>query len=170
MIILRKITPASWQSGAVIADTMSGAINGSNQAFSTSYEYRTDHITVYYNGQALHPDDDFTQTAADEITFVYVKPISGDNLRATYELDAAVYSPNVKGTESIVLGSTSHTVTFTTTQADTSYNLSVDLITSDANPSVYSYVTANKTVSGFTVFFSGEIDSNNFVLEWEVFA
>ncbi len=167
MIILRKIAPASWQSGVVIADTMSGAINGSNQAFSTSYEYRTDHITVYYNGQALHPNYDFIQTAAEEITLIYITPTSGDNLRASYELNAS--SPNIKGIESVVLGSTSHTVTFADALSDENYNLSVDLVTSDATPSVYSYVTANKTASGFTVFFSGEIDSNNFDLEWEVF-
>jgi len=85
------------------------------------------------------------------------------------KLDASSYNPTIKGTDSIVLGATSHTVTFTTNQTNTNYNLSVDLITSDANPSVYSYVTSNKTVSGFTVFFSGEIDSNAFVLEWQVF-
>lgn len=85
MIILRKIALESQQS--VIADTVSGTIDSSNQTFYTSYEYKVDHITVYYNGQALHPNYDFTQTGANEITFIYVQPNSGDNLKATYELN-----------------------------------------------------------------------------------
>ena len=169
MIILRRLAPSAQQSGSVIADTMTGTINGSNRIFYTSYNYRSEHITVYYNGQALHPSYDFLQTDDNEITFIYITPTSGDNIRASYELDTSSYNPNIKGSESVVLGSTSHVITFLPAQANTSYNLSVDLVTSDISPSVYSYVISNKTTAGFTVVFSGEIDSSNFVLEWEVF-
>jgi len=166
MITLRKIVP-SLQS--VIADTISGTIDGSNQVFYTSYGYRTDHITVYYNGQALHPNYDFIQTGSGEITLIYITPTSGDNLRASYELNASSYNPNIKGIESVVLESTSHTITFNTTFPDANYNLSVDLVTSDENPSIYSSVVGSKTVNGFTVFFSGVIDTGNYTLEWQVF-
>ena len=86
MIILRKISPVVQQT--IVADTVSGTIDSSNQTFYTSYEYKIDHITVHYNGQALHPDYDFIQTGVNEITFIYVQPESGDNISATYELDA----------------------------------------------------------------------------------
>ena len=67
------------------------------------------------------------------------------------------------------LGATSKSIIFPSPLPDTDYNVNVELVTTDGSPSVYSYVVAQKTVDGFTVFFSGEIDSNNYVLEWEAF-
>ena len=58
---------------------------------------------------------------------------------------------------------------FPSPMTDVSYNVNVELVTSDGNPSVYSSVVGSKTVNGFTVFFSGEIDTGNYILEWEVF-
>jgi hypothetical protein len=173
MIILRKIAPPSnqeiYRSGTVVADTISGTLNGSNQTFYTTFNYRKDHITMYYNGQALHPDYDFEQTGDNEITFNFVSPLPNENLRATYELEAVSYDPSQRGRVSIPLGAVSKSIIFPTSLSDTNYNISIDLVSSDADPSVYSWIIAQKSVSGFTVFFSGEIDSNNYVLEWEVF-
>ena len=173
MIILRKLAPPSTQeiyrSGTVIADTLSGTLNGSNQTYYTSFKYRRDRITVYYNGQALHPDYDFLQTGDTEFQFIYISPLADENIRATYELDSSSLNPSYRSKIAIPLGAVSKNVPFPAPLPDTTYNVSVDLVTSDANPSIYSWLTAQKTVNGFTVFFSGEIDSNNYVLEWEVF-
>lgn len=173
MIILRKIAPPSTQeiyrSGTVVADTLSGTLDGSNQTFYTTYSYRRDRITVHYNGQALHPDYDFRQTGDNEFQLIYIEPLPDENIRATYELDSSALDPSYRSKMPVPLGAISKSIIFPSPLPDTTYNVSVDLVTSDGNPSVYSWVVAQKTVNGFTVFFSGEIDSNNYVLEWEVF-
>lgn len=170
MITLRKIAgPQTEVRSGIIADTLSGSLNGSNKVFYTTYAYKPDRITIYYNGQALHPDYDFTQTGTNEITFRYIKPLPQENLRATYEFDGADYNPNRKGRVSLSEGDVSKTINFITTLSSASYNISIDLVSSDSNPSVYSWVIGQKTAGGFTVYFSGEIDSNNYILEWEIF-
>jgi len=173
MIILRKIASPSdqeiYRSGTVVADTIAGALNGSNKTFYTTYNYKHDHITVYYNGQALHPDNDFYQTGDNEFQLIYIEPLPDENIRATYELNASSLDPSYRSRVSVPLGATSQSITFVSPLPDTTYNISVDLVTSDTSPSVYGWVIAQKTINGFTVFFSGEIDSSNYVLEWEVF-
>jgi hypothetical protein len=124
---------------------------------------------VYYNGQALHPEDNIRQTGPNEFQFIYIKPLPDEYVRATYELDASSLDPSYRSKIAIPLGATSKSIIFPTPLPDTTYNVNVELVTTDGSPSVYSYVVAQKTVNGFTVFFSGEIDSNNYVLEWEVF-
>ena len=57
MIILRKIALQSqeiYRNGTVVADTISGTLNGSNQVFYTTYSYKRDRIDLHFNGQALH--------------------------------------------------------------------------------------------------------------------
>jgi len=173
MIILRKLAPPSTQeiyrSGVVVADTVSGTLNGSNQVFYTTYKYKRDRIDLHLNGQALHAPDDFKQTGDNEITLIYIKPESDENLRATYEIDTASYDPSYRGATPVLLNAVSQNVVFPSPLSDVNYNVNTELVTSDGNPSVYSVVVGNKTKNGFTVFFSGEIDSNNYVLEWEVF-
>lgn len=173
MIILRKIatpqTQTVYRSNTVVADTLSGTLDGSNKTFYTTYNYRQDHITVYYNGQALHPDYDFHQTGDNEFQFIYIAPLADENIRATYELDVTPYDPAPTGRTEVPLGVISKSIIFPSPLSNSDYNVNVELTTTDSNPSVYSYVIAQKTVNGFTVFFSGEIDSSNYVLEWEVF-
>jgi len=175
MIILRKIGPAvsDVSSSVIVADTISGTIDGSNRVFYTTYKYKPDRIDLHYNGQALHAPDDFEQTGDNEITLIYVAPEPGELLRATYELDGSDYDNIVskKGAVPIPVGAVSQIVTFITPEPDTSYNVSTELVTSDtiSTPSVYSSVIGLKTVNGFTIFFSGEIDTTTYVLEWEIF-
>lgn len=89
MLILRKITP---EVGVVIAGQVSGNVNGVNKDFITSYKYKPGRISVLYNGQALHSPEDFTEVlnGSSELKIVRFNefaPHSGDNLRATYEVD-----------------------------------------------------------------------------------
>ena len=170
MIVLRKIarptTQEIYRSGTVVADDLVGALDGTNQVYFTTYKYRRDRITLFYNGQALHSPYDFMQTGDNEIKLTYVYPIADENVRATYELDVASYDSSRRGRQPIPIGVSSYDVVFTTAFADLDYTTSVELITSDGSPSVYSFVVGNKLESGFTVFFSGIIDTNNYVLEW----
>jgi len=173
MIILRKIAlPAAqeiYRNGTIVADTISGTLNGSNQVFYTTYNYRRDRIDLHLNGQALHAPNDFTQTGDNEITLIYDAPESDENLRATYEIDTSGYDPSYRGATPVLLNAVSQNVVFPSPLPDLSYNINIELVTSDGNPSVYSSVVGSKTVNGFAVFFSGEIDTNNYILEWEVF-
>jgi hypothetical protein len=38
--------------------------------------------------------------------------------------------------------------------------------TTDANPAIYPTIISAKATTGFTVLFSGDIDSANYELEW----
>jgi len=173
MIILRKIAlPAAqeiYRNGTIVADTISGSLDGSNQTFYTTYKYKQDRIDLHFNGQALHAPYDFDQTGDNEITLIYIKPESDEHLRATYEIDTSGYDPSYRGATPVLFNAVSQDVVFPSPLADVSYNANIELVTSDGNPSVYSSVVGSKTVNGFTVFFSGEIDTGNYILEWEVF-
>lgn len=173
MIILRKIALPEiqeiYRNGTIIADTVSGTLNGSNQVFYTTYNYKRDRIDLHFNGQALHAPYDFTQTGDNEITLIYITPKSNEHLRATYELDTSGYDPSYRGKTPVLFNSKSQAVIFPSPLIDITYNINIELVTTDGDPSIYSVVVGNKTLTGFTVFFSGEIDSNNYILEWEVF-
>jgi hypothetical protein len=52
---------------------------------------------------------------------------------------------------------------------NTDYTISVNLAnTVDTPPSIYSSIITSTTVSGFSVIFSGDIDSDNYVLHYAV--
>ncbi len=173
MIILRKVAVGNvqeiYRNGTIVADTISGTLDGYNKIFYTSYNYKRDRIDLHYNGQALHAPNDFEQTGPNEITLLYDAPLPDENLRATYEIDTSGYDPSYRGATPVLLNAVSQNVVFPSSMPDVTYNISVNLVTSDGNPSVYSSVVGSKTVDGFTVFFSGEIDTDNYILEWEVF-
>lgn len=58
-------------------------------------------------------------------------------------------------------------VTFINAFADANYSLSVMMRnTTDANPSIYPMIVTLTTASGFDVLFSGDVDSNNYYLEY----
>lgn len=245
MIILRR--PGRRIITVIIADWIGGIRDGSNQIFTTTYSYEPNRINFFYNGQALHSPDDFTETGPNEITLTYIYPDETDELRADYEMlggtttsgndhglllglldddhpfyhtdargDARYYtqpvvdellaaqdefiemldSPTtysgaankvvrVKGDESgvefvdlgigveksgvkdISDGVSSVSVNFASSFSSANYALTLGLEnTSDSPPSMYSMLITNKTAAGFTVSFSGDIDSVNFKLNW----
>lgn len=171
MIVLRKLAqPAEteiYRHGTIVADTLSGTKNNSNQTYYTTYDFEFDRIDLHYNGQALHAPEDFTQgPAQNQVNLIYIKPYSSDVLRATYQMDASNVTPSARNRTPIPFGVSSYTILFSSPLPDTNYNINSDLITSGGTPSIYSYVISGKTVNGFTIYFSGEIDSSNYVLEW----
>jgi len=158
-----------YRNGTIVADTISGTLNGANQVFYTTYNYKHDRIDLHFNGQALHAPYDFEQTGANEVTLIYIKPESDEHLRATYEIEAASYDINYRGATPVLLNAVSQNIVFPSPLSDLFYNVNVELVTTDGKPSIYSLVVGSKSVNGFTVFFSGEIDTNNYILEWEIF-
>lgn len=61
--------------------------------------------------------------------------------------------------------------TFTAPLNTPEYSLSVSIENKiDNNPSVYSTLIVDKTVYGFKVIFSGDIDSDNYYLNWQIIA
>jgi len=74
----------------------------------------------------------------------------------------------VMGNEPLSQGITSTAVTFDEAFDDTSYILVTELEnTVDACPSIYPTIVTSKTTTGFEVYFSGEIDTDNYFLNWQ---
>jgi len=175
MIILRRIAPQTVSSNKCyeIAGTLSGTTSSTNQVFYTEYDYVSGSISILYNGQALHSPEDFTETGPNEITFNYITPyMYGPDeviLRANYERKECESSSSgsKKGRQSISNGAEQVSVTFSEAFSSTNYVVATNLVNIlDSDPCVFPYITGNKTPSGFTIYFQGEIDSNNYVLEW----
>lgn len=171
MIILRRLSTAS--TSVVVAGLLTGDKNGTNKTFTTTYNYKSDRVSVYFNGQALHTPGDFNMTGDNTIEFIYLTPEENDTIRATYEVQstvtvaAPIYTP-LSGITTIPSGVQFQTVNFGTILDDTNYIVNIDLISTDSNPSIYSFVVAEKTTSNFKVYFSGDIDTSNYTLEWAV--
>jgi len=117
-------------------------------------------------------DDDHTQyiladgSRAFTSTVVGVTPTLDDHLTTKDYVDSVSVDKFRAGRESLSLDDSSKAVTFGVAFADTNYTISVMLTTTDAIPSIYSTVVNNKANTGFTVVFSGDIDSANYELEW----
>jgi hypothetical protein len=74
------------------------------------------------------------------------------------------------GQEPVINGSTSQAVLFADDFDSANYTLVATLTNQvDSPPSIYSTIQGVKTATGFTTYFSGVIDSDNFVLEWVAF-
>jgi len=219
MIILRK--PKTTAGVIILGETPSGLINGSNQTYTTAYNYRPGRIQVYYNGQALHSPDDFTETGYNEFTLTHMLPDNTDELRVTYEVDGCVgpapsnclteedhdalshyfldledTPPTYSGSENQVVtvnstgtglvftvasgilneqygiepipnGADSVNVIFPRTFNDSDYTLTTDIENLvDSKPSAFASIISAKSNSGFTVIFSGDIDTSNYKLNW----
>lgn len=71
------------------------------------------------------------------------------------------------GVQAIGNGVTSVSVNFTNNFSDTNYAVTLALENLlDSPPSIYSMLVTNKLTTGFTVLFSGDIDSDKYKLNW----
>jgi hypothetical protein len=72
-----------------------------------------------------------------------------------------------EGRQSLSSGQTSTNINFDFPFDDTGFQIVVTFLnTTDVSPSQYGYTITAKTVSGFTVEFSGAMDSDNYELHW----
>jgi hypothetical protein len=172
MIVLRKrrVQPPIIQtySGKCvgISETVSGTIDGNNQIFYTSNDYEPGSINLLYNGQVLHSPGDFIESGDNKVTLIYIYPDNTDVLRVLYEYkDCSLI--DAKGRQALTYGTYSQYVAFASPFLNTNYIITTSITNEiDAESSIYPLVVRSKTVNGFTVNFSGRIDSDNYVLEW----
>ena len=117
-------------------------------------------------------DDDHTQYSLVDGTRAFTSTVGGVTPTSDAHLTTKGYVDSVSvdkfraGRESLSLNDSSKAVVFGVAFADTNYTISVILSTTDAVPSIYSMVIISKATTGFTAVFSGDIDSNNYKLEW----
>ena len=118
-------------------------------------------------------DDDHTQyirvdgTRGFTATVSGVDPVQDSDLATKQYVDTQVGGGIKTGRESLSLNDNSKSITFSSAYADTNYTISVMMNnTVDANPAIYPTIISAKATTGFTVLFSGDIDSANYQLEW----
>jgi len=169
MIILKKIGRQEVRR-IMLSDPLLGVSNGVNQVFNTVYEYTPGRIEIIFNGQVLISPTDFEETGAQEITFTTIKPSDISLFSANYETS---YYTNPtfdiqEGVINVASGISSIFVSFASQLSTTEYVLTVNIENSvDEEPSLYPVLIRNKTINGFTIDFSGEIDSDNYYLNWK---
>ena len=66
-------------------ETPVGAINGTNQNFSTANSFRSATLAVYLNGLRQRPGWDYTVTMSNQFQMI-LAPIAGDSLSVDYTL------------------------------------------------------------------------------------
>jgi hypothetical protein len=103
-------------------------------------------------------DDDHPQYHTD---------VRGDARYYTQTQVLELIGQNKSGIENLSLGDTSTVVTFGAAFSDPNYALIVSLENIiDSPASEYALTITDKTVNGFTVNYSGHIDSDNYTLNW----
>jgi len=118
-------------------------------------------------------DDDHPQyvrvdgTRGFTATVSGVDPVQPTDLATKEYVDQQVGGGIKTGRETLATNDSSKSVTFASAYADTNYTISVMMNnTVDANPAIYPTIISAKATTGFTVLFSGDIDSTNYQLEW----
>lgn len=117
-------------------------------------------------------DDDHTQYSLVDGTRAFTSTVGGITPTLDAHLTTKGYVDSVSvdkfraGRESLSIDDSSKAIIFGVAFSDTNYTISIELSTTDAVPSIYSTVVNNKANTGFTVVFSGDIDSANYELEW----
>lgn len=64
-------------------ETPSGAVDGANTLFTTSFPYRTGSLQIYLNGAQMILGVDYTVSIPQQFIFI-VAPVSGDFIRVSY--------------------------------------------------------------------------------------
>lgn len=79
----------------------------------------------------------------------------------------SAFGVNKSGRELVANGANSTTVSYNSSFDDTEYSLFTELEnTADSPASEYALTITDKTASGFTVNYSGDMDSANYILNW----
>ena len=126
-------------------------------------------LTRFNNGISVYNGADFISST---VPFTVSNASLINNLNAEY-LNGHSYTDfilKINGRENLTMNSSSITVSLPSSMSNTDYNIFTEIEnTTDSPPSIYSTIISNKTISDFTVSFSGNIDSTNYYLNWLVF-
>ncbi len=68
----------------ITGEKISGNKDNDNRTFTTASSYTSGSLSLYYNGQRLIRNDDYTETGAQSLKLIYVKPYSEDSLIVDY--------------------------------------------------------------------------------------
>jgi len=170
MIILRRVSQAPSSVSSYITKVgkdLYGVKDGVNKLFYVEEAYEPNEIVVYYNGQALHSGDDFLEVSASGIQFYYIAPHPEDVLKAVYTTSSTRYV--LHGIKPIPIYADKQIITLSPPLADNNYNVKVDITTTSGTvPSIYGWVVGNKKPDSFTVYLSGEIDTNDYFIDWSI--
>jgi len=132
--------------------------------------------TKWYVDQAIEAADpgiDHSQYVLTDGSRGFTNTISGVDPTQPYHLSTKEYVDSQTGANhksnrvSLALNDSSKAVVFGEAYGDTDYSISITLVnTVDAIPSIYPMMVSAKATTGFTVLFSGDMDSANYTLEW----
>lgn len=107
--------------------------------------------------------DEFSGETED-VPKIIAPDTSGGNKR--WKLQGTI-TDTQKGRISMITGIGNITISFDYPFDDTGFQVVVSLLNDvDTNPSQYGITISAKTVNGFTVDFSGAMDSDNYELHW----
>ena len=70
----------------ITGEKAGGDKDHSNRIFNTSRSYVSGSLQVYYNGQRLVKDDDYTESGPQTFRLIYLKPYSDDKLITDYTI------------------------------------------------------------------------------------
>jgi S-adenosylmethionine/arginine decarboxylase-like enzyme len=159
--------------------TVSGVYPTESYHLSTM-QYVDDQIETLSSGIVLDHgsltglgDDDHTQYILVDGSRGFTATVSGVSPAEDYDLATKGYVDSVStdkiksGRLQLSTNDNTKSVTFGTAFSSTNYTVSVILSnTTDASPSIYPMIVSAKETTGFSIILSGEIDSNNYYLEW----
>jgi hypothetical protein len=128
-------------------------LTGSTVTFSGTTVFETETV---FNADVTYGNNTISGTGD-----IYAGNVYSDNI---------IDSSKKWGRETVISGAVSQAVVFSNAFPSSDYTLIATLTNEvDSPPSIYSTIQGIKTSGGFTTYFSGEIDSANFVLEWYAF-
>lgn len=179
--ISTEITDFNEAAQDAVGNIMSGA-----GSVSVDYNDGSNTITVSGTtaGEIEHHDlsglgdDDHTQYSLVDGTRAFTGEVAGIDPTVSGSLATKAYvdaqntnqtSIYEHGRQVIADDASSVAVTFGTALASTNYTVNCTLEnTSDSPPSLYVLIVSAKQTTGFTVVFSGDMDSANYYLDWQV--
>ena len=105
-----------------------------------------------------------TKKSLTGFSVIFSAPVDSSNYILEWLTDNTL---DKTGQTSIATDLTSVTINFTKRKKSLKYIISSILVnTVDSTPSIYSYMITNKTLDGFTILFSGPLDSSNYMVDW----
>jgi len=166
-------------------DAVGNAMSGAGSV-SVNYDDGANTITISGTtaGEIEHHDlnglgdDDHTQYILTTGSRAFTGEVAGIDPTVSGSLATKAYvdaqntaqtSIYEHGRQAIGNGASSVSVVFNTSTPSTNYTVNCTMEnTNDSPPSIYPFIVSAKTTSGFTVSFSGDIDSANYYLDWSV--
>ena len=98
-----------------------------------------------------------------------IYPTQSYHLTTKQYVDDQTQVVHESGRTPLALNDNTKDVVFGTSFSGTDYSLSVIMRNSvDSSPSIYPMIVTGTTTSGFSVLFSGDIDSNNYYLDYKI--